>query len=119
MKILVVDDSAAMRMMMLRTLRQPGVKPDDVRQAEDGLVALEAIRADEPDLVFADWNMPNMTGIELLEALRNEDINVTFGFVTTEGGTEQRKRATEAGAQFLVAKPFTVESFEKVVATFM
>ena len=119
MKILVVDDSAAMRMMMLRTLRQAGVNAKNITQAEDGAKALEAIQASQPDLVLADWNMPNMTGIELLEALRADDNKVTFGFVTTEAGTEQRKRATEAGAQFLIAKPFTVESFEKVVDAFI
>lgn len=119
MKILVVDDSSAMRMMMLRTLRQAGVATKDVTQAEDGAQALEKIRGAQPDLVLADWNMPNMTGIELLEALRAEDNDVTFGFVTTEAGTDMRRKATEAGAQFLVAKPFTVESFEKVVAAFL
>lgn len=119
MRILVVDDSAAMRMMMLRTLRQAGVATKDVTQAEDGAVALGLIRESEPDLIFCDWNMPNMTGIELLETIRNEGVETTFGFVTTEAGTEMRKRATDAGAQFLIAKPFTVDSFEKVVGKFL
>ncbi|MEM9172161.1 MAG: response regulator [Pseudomonadota bacterium] len=118
MKILVVDDSAAMRMMVVRTLRQAGFGGNDVTQAEDGAVALEMIRASTPDLVLADWNMPNMTGIELLKVLREEDNNsVDFGFITTESTTQIRKVAKEAGAQFLIAKPFTVESFEKVLAT--
>lgn len=117
MKILVVDDSSAMRMMIVRTLRQAGFGGKDVKQAEDGAIALDAIRGECPDLVLADWNMPNMTGIELLEALRAEENNVTFGFITTESSQEMRKRATDAGAQFLIAKPFTVESFEKVLAT--
>lgn len=117
MNILVVDDSSAMRMMVIRTLRQAGFGGNDVTQAEDGAVALEAIRANEPDLVLADWNMPNMTGLELLQALRAEDINVDFGFITTESTTEMRQKATEAGAKFLIAKPFTVESFQKVLDT--
>lgn len=116
MKILVVDDSSAMRMMVVRTLRQAGFGKN-VEQAEDGAIALESIRKNVPDLVLADWNMPNMTGIELLEALRAEDIGVTFGFITTESTTEMRQKATDAGAQFLIAKPFTVESFEKVLKT--
>lgn len=119
MKILVVDDSAAMRMMIVRTLRQAGFGGKDVEQAEDGAIALECVRKKVPDLVLADWNMPNMTGIELLEALRGEDIDVTFGFITTESTTEMRKRATDAGAQFLIAKPFTVDSFEKVLSTIL
>lgn len=117
MKILVVDDSPAMRMMVVRTLRQAGFGGNDVDQAEDGAIALEKIRAATPDLVLADWNMPNMTGIELLEALRAEENNVDLGFITTESTTEMRKRATDAGAKFLISKPFTVESFEKVLST--
>lgn len=117
MNILVVDDSPAMRMMVVRTLRQAGFGGNDVKQAEDGAIALEKIRESQPDLVLADWNMPNMTGIELLETLRSEEIDVTFGFITTESTKEMRQRATDAGAQFLIAKPFTVESFEKVLKT--
>ena len=119
MKILVVDDSSAMRMMVVRTLRQAGFGGNDVEQAEDGAAALEQIRKSTPDLVLADWNMPNMTGIELLEALRAEENNVTFGFITTESTKEMRQRATDAGAQFLISKPFTTESFEKVLSTVM
>lgn len=117
MKILIVDDSSAMRMMIMRTIRQAGFDGGDVDQAEDGAIALEKIRKATPDLVLADWNMPNMTGIELLEALRAEENNVDFGFITTESTTEMRKKATDAGAKFLISKPFTVESFEKVLAT--
>ena len=117
MNILVVDDSSATRMMVVRTLRQAGFGGKDVEQAEDGAAALEHIRKKAPDLVLADWNMPNMTGIELLEALRAENIDVTFGFITTESTKEMRQRATDAGAQFLISKPFTVDSFEKVLST--
>lgn len=90
-----------------------------IEQAGDGVAALECIRKKVPDLVLADWNMPNMTGIELLETLRAENIDVTFGFITTESTTEMRKRATNAGAQFLISKPFTVDTFEKVLSTIM
>ncbi len=117
MKILVVDDSFAMRMMVVRTLRQAGFNGKDVSQAEDGAAALEQIRKNPPDLVLADWNMPNMTGIELLETLRAEDNDVAFGFITTESTREMRQRATDAGAQFLVSKPFTAESLEKALNT--
>ena len=117
MKILVVDDSPAMRMMVIRTLRQAGFGGNDVEQAEDGADALDKIRGDEPDLVLSDWNMPNMTGIELLKTLREEEIKVPFGFITTESTKTLRQQATEAGAQFLIAKPFTAESFEKALST--
>ncbi|MCH8136760.1 MAG: response regulator [Proteobacteria bacterium] len=119
MNILVVDDSSAMRLMVVRTLRQAGIDKKNVAQAEDGAIALEAIRKKVPDLVLADWNMPNMTGMELLEALRAENIDVTFGFITTESSKEMRQKATDAGAKFLISKPFTLESFEKVLSTIM
>jgi two-component system chemotaxis response regulator CheY len=115
MKILVVDDSPAMRMMVVRTLRQAGFGGHDIDQAEDGQIALGKIREATPDLVLVDWNMPNMTGIELLEALRAEENNVTLGFITTESTAEMRKRAADAGASFLIAKPFNAESFEKAL----
>ena len=118
MKILVVDDSKAMRMIVRRSLRQAGFGNCEVAEAADGKVALDAIRSAPPDLVLSDWNMPEMTGIELLEALRREGKNVRFGFVTTEGTPEMRNRAMEAGALFLLAKPFTADelrdSLEKV-----
>jgi two-component system chemotaxis response regulator CheY len=116
MNILVVDDSSAMRMMIIRTIRQAGFGGNDVVQAGDGLEALDAIRKDNPDLVLADWNMPNMTGIELLEKLREEGNDVTFGFITTEATSAMRSKASKAGAKFLISKPFTVEAFEQVLA---
>lgn len=119
MNILVVDDSAAMRNMIVRTLRQAGFGGHDVSQAEDGAVALQAIRAATPDLVLADWNMPNMTGIELLEALKQEGIKTIFGFITTEATAEMRAKASAGGAKFLISKPFSVESFEKVLGAVM
>ena len=119
MNILVVDDSSAMRNMIIRTLRQAGFGGNDIEQAEDGAVALEAVRAKLPDLVLADWNMPNMTGIELLEAMNNEGLKTLFGFITTEATPEMRSKASAGGAKFLISKPFSVESFEKVLGAIM
>lgn len=110
MKVLVVDDSKAMRLIVMRTLRQAGFSCE-VREAGDGKQALAAVHAERPDIVLSDWNMPEMTGIELLEALRAEGSDVKLGFVTTEGTPAMRERAKEAGALFLIAKPFTAEQF--------
>ncbi len=77
--------------------------------------ALTAIKASAPDLVLSDWNMPNMTGIELLENLNKDGVSVKFGFVTTEATPEMRARATSAGAKFLISKPFTPESFKEAL----
>lgn len=113
MKIMIVDDSAAMRMIVRKTLRQAGFEGHDISEAEDGAKALAAISAAPPDLVLSDWNMPNMTGIELLENLAKAGTKVAFGFVTTEATADMRTRAAGAGAKFLISKPFTPESFKE------
>ena len=119
MKIMVVDDSTAMRNMVIRTIRQAGFDTGDVVQAENGLVALDKIRKDMPDLILADWNMPEMTGIELLQAMNDEGLKTKFGFITTEATAVMREQATAGGARFLISKFFSVESFEKILGAVM
>ena len=115
MKILIVDDSRVMRSIVTRTLRQAGYDDHDVVQAGNGVEALEVMAEEEPDLVLSDWNMPEMSGIELLRALRGQGDETPFGFVTSEGSAEMRQRAAQAGALFLIAKPFTPEAFQHVL----
>lgn len=111
MKVLIVDDSKAMRMIVVRTLRQAGYGAAEVREAVNGAEGLIAIRADMPDLVLCDWNMPEMSGIDLLVRLNADGVKVRFGFVTSEGTDMMRERARQEGALFLIAKPFTAEAF--------
>ncbi|MBN8610587.1 MAG: response regulator [Deltaproteobacteria bacterium] len=111
MKVLIVDDSRAMRMIVTRTLRQAGYGGAEIREAENGAQALAAIRADKPDLVLCDWNMPEMSGIELLSTLNQQGLKIRFGFVTSEGTDTMRERARQEGALFLIAKPFSAETF--------
>jgi two-component system, chemotaxis family, chemotaxis protein CheY len=113
MKIMIVDDSRAMRLIIRRTLRRAGYGNHEVVEMENGAVALDAVRADSPDLILCDWNMPEMSGIDLLKALRGEGINTTFGFITTEGTDAMRQLAMDSGASFLLAKPFTEEDLSK------
>ena len=113
MKILIVDDSKAMRMIVTRTVRQAGFGDAELLEAEDGADALAKVALFEPDLVLSDWNMPNMTGIECLQALRASGSAVPFGFVTSEGSPEMREKAADAGALFLIAKPFTEDIFKE------
>lgn len=115
MKIMIVDDSTAMRMIVRKTLRQAGFDGHEISEAEDGAKALAAITATPPDLVLSDWNMPNMSGIELLESLTKTGTKVKFGFVTTEATPDMRNRAASAGAKFLISKPFTPESFKETL----
>jgi two-component system chemotaxis response regulator CheY len=117
MRILIVDDSKAMRMMVARALRLAGFRGHAFEEAPDGTVALCAIRTAAPDLVLCDWNMPNMNGLELLEELQTSGPRVRFGFVTSECGPVMRHQALNAGALFLVTKPFTPEIFERTLAS--
>jgi two-component system chemotaxis response regulator CheY len=112
MKIMVVDDSKAMRSIVMRTLRQAGFGGHTLVEAQNGADALRVLEGGAPDLILSDWNMPEMTGIEFLRELRKRGSPIKFGFVTSEGTPEMRTVAAEAGALFLIAKPFTSETFK-------
>ena len=113
MKILIVDDSKAMRMIVKRTLKEAGFGDHATAEASNGREGLAALHADVFDLVLCDWNMPEMSGIELLVAVKAEKLTVHFGFVTSETAPAVREAAKAAGAEFLIGKPFTKESFQE------
>ncbi|MFK7734306.1 MAG: response regulator [Pseudomonadales bacterium] len=115
MKILIVDDSSSMRLIIKRTLKQAGFSGLEFCEAGDGQEGLGVLESEQPDLVLCDWNMPVLSGLEMLERVRADENPVKFGFITTESTSEMRAKAREAGAQFLIAKPFTPESFEKTL----
>jgi two-component system chemotaxis response regulator CheY len=109
-KALVVDDSRAVRMILSKTLKEIGF---EVREAANGREALEVIEAEKSavTLVLADWNMPEINGLELLKRLRqNPDLSrLVVVMVTTETELDQMSAALEAGANEYVMKPFTKE----------
>lgn len=105
MKVLVVDDSRAMRMIVARELRK-AVGVDDVVEADCAAAAVDVLEQQAVDLVLSDWNMPGMTGLEFLQGIRSRGWNGPFGFVTSESAPSTRQRALEAGAAFVVTKPF-------------
>ncbi len=115
MKILIVDDSKAMRMIIKRTLKDAGFGAHPLTEAGNGLEGLTALRREPFDLVLCDWNMPEMSGIEFIEAVKAEKIAVRFGFVTSESTDAMRATAKEAGSEFLIGKPFTVELFQQTL----
>jgi two-component system chemotaxis response regulator CheY len=115
MKILIVDDSKAMRMIVMRTLRQAGFGDHEFIEAGNGSEGVQKVKSENPGLVLSDWNMPVMSGIEFLRALRAEGNTTKFGFVTSEGTQETRDLALGEGALFLVTKPFTPESFQDAI----
>jgi two-component system chemotaxis response regulator CheY len=109
-KALVVDDSRAVRMILARTLKELGF---EVREAANGREALEVIEVEKNavTLVLADWNMPEMNGLEMLKQLRGkpELSSLVVVMVTTETDVHQMMTALEAGANEYIMKPFTKE----------
>jgi two-component system, chemotaxis family, chemotaxis protein CheY len=107
-KALVVDDSRAIRMILARSLRDLGY---EVREAENGRRALEVIEIEKAslELVLADWNMPEVNGLDMLKQLRRNPAlsSLVVVMVTTETDLNQMAAALEAGANEYVMKPFT------------
>lgn len=103
-------------MIVARTLRQAGFDGHLVQEAANGAEALDSIRTNRPDLVLSDWNMPGMSGPELLAAITSEGHRLTFGFVTSESTPEMKEQAQHAGARFFISKPFNAESFQLALA---
>jgi two-component system chemotaxis response regulator CheY len=112
MKVLVVDDFLTMRRILKNILKQVGFKT--MEEAEDGAQALDMIKnADPPfDLIIADWNMPKMTGIELLKAIRAdaELKHLPVIMVTAEAQKSRVLEAVQAGVSNYIVKPFTAET---------
>jgi two-component system, chemotaxis family, chemotaxis protein CheY len=112
-RALVVDDSRAMRAILSKTLAESGF---EVLQSSNGKEALDTLAREGASiaLVLLDWNMPEMTGIEVVERVRaNAAFQATrLVMVTTETEVEQMVRALEAGADEYVMKPFTREALE-------
>jgi len=119
MRILVVDDFSTMRRILKNILKQIGYT--DIDEAEDGNGALAKLRQDKYDLVVSDWNMPNMSGLDLLKAIRADSaLNGTpVLMVTAEAKKENVVEAIKAGVNNYVVKPFTAEVLrEKIEKVF-
>lgn len=112
--ILIVDDSPSMRRMVAVTLRAAG---HDVTEAEDGRQALSAAGLNPVDIVISDMNMPGMTGIELVEALRHLNMHrhTPILMLTTETSEDMKNRARNAGASGWLVKPFDPAQLVAVV----
>ncbi|MDY0057092.1 MULTISPECIES: chemotaxis response regulator CheY [Methyloversatilis] len=107
MKFLVVDDFSTMRRIVRNLLKELGFT--NVDEAEDGVIALQKLKASEFDFVVTDWNMPNMTGIELLRAIRADAALKALPvlMITAEAKKENIIEAAQAGASGYIVKPFT------------
>ena len=106
MKILVVDDEQAVRESLRRSLRFNGY---EVLTANDGLEAVETVRAENPELVILDVMMPNMDGLEVCRTLRSEGWDRPILVLTARDGVSDRVAGLDAGADDYLPKPFALE----------
>jgi len=119
--LLIVDDSTAIRKILLRVLTQTGLELGQVLEAGDGKEALKQMEGREISLVLSDINMPNMDGLELLRTLRGSpqwhDLPVVM--ITTEGGQARVEEAIELGATSYVRKPFSADLLRDKLAALL
>ncbi len=119
-KILVLDDFMTMRKIVKNSLNQIGF--ENIDEAEDGAKGLTKIQLNGYGLIVSDWNMPKMTGMELLKAIRNSNgsyKDIPFLMVTAEAEKESVVQAIQAGVSNYIIKPFTAEALEaKLVKIF-
>ncbi|TCV94170.1 response regulator receiver protein [Luteibacter rhizovicinus] len=115
MKILVVDDFSTMRRIVRNLLVELGFTNGLIQEAEDGTAALVSLRAQAFDLVVTDWNMPNMTGIDLLRAIRADAKlkSIPVLMVTAENNRDQIIAAAQSGVNGYVVKPFTAVTLKE------
>ena len=113
MSVLVVDDASAMRRIVRGILKELGFK--NIREAHNGQAALDELRKNKADFVVSDWNMPVMTGIELLRAIRaDESLKTTpVLMVTAEAKQENIIEAVKAGVNNYIVKPFNAQTLQE------
>lgn len=115
--VLVVDDSAVMRKLVIRTLNETEYKPTKVIEAADGADALNKFLATPGiNLILSDWNMPNMDGLTFVKKIRTKDKNVTIVMITTEGTMGKMEDALNEGVDDYVVKPFKAADLQNKLA---
>lgn len=122
MRILVVDDFSTMRRIIRNLLKELNYL--NVDEADDGSTALPKLKGEKFDFVICDWNMPNMSGLDLLKAIRADEglKHLPFLMVTAEASSENVVMAVQAGVSNYIVKPFTAvtlkEKIEKIIEKF-
>ncbi len=115
MKVLVVDDFSTMRRIVKNILRQMGFV--NIYEADDGTTALEILKSEKIQFIISDWNMPHMSGIELLKAVRTSEEwkDLPFLMVTAEGQKEQVLEAVKSRVSNYIVKPFPAETLTEKI----
>jgi len=117
LKILVVDDFSTMRRIVRNLLADIGFNSELMIEAEDGTIALQKLNQHNIDFVVTDWNMPNMTGLELLKTIRQHPKHkqTPVLMVTAEAKREQIVEAAQAGVNGYIIKPFTAATLDEKI----
>ena len=121
LNILVVDDSTAIRKILIRVLRQTALAIGEIFEARDGVEALEIVRNHPLNLVLSDINMPNLDGLGLLAELKGNDQwrALPVVMITTEGGEEKVGLAIRLGSAAYIRKPFTAEQIQEKIGAIL
>ena len=116
--LLIVDDSATMRKIVMRTVRMSGLQFDRTDEAGNGVEALEKLNANPVDVILCDVNMPEMNGTEMVKKVRENDAfkNVKIVMVSTESSDEFINELLSCGADAYITKPFTPDKFQEQLA---
>ncbi len=119
--ILVVDDSAIIRKMVKKTISMSGMEVSSISEAGNGLEALKVLSENWIDLVFADIHMPEMTGVELVEKMSEDNmlVSIPVVIVSSDRSKTQMDRLKELGIRAYIKKPFRPENFRDTVAEVM
>ena len=114
-KILVVEDDPGSAKLVTYHLRMMGFK--NTTEVSDGNSALEHLKKEKADLVIADWHMPNMNGLNLFRALREEELwqEIPFLMITVEKDHQKVQEAIQAGVRDYIVKPINVEKFKRKI----
>ena len=117
LNILIVDDSVTVRSVIVKTIQMAGIPAGEIHQAENGQEALEILQDSWIDLIFADINMPVMTGIEMVERMAEDGIleSIPVVVVSTEGSQTRIEELKNKGVSAYIRKPFSPETFKEVV----
>ena len=116
--VLIVDDSAAIRKILQRVLRQTDLNLGEISEAGDGTEAVEILKSRRFGLILSDINMPQMDGLQLLARIKEMDHlkNIPVIMITTEGGQGKVMEAVQLGATGYVRKPFTADQIKEKLA---
>jgi two-component system chemotaxis response regulator CheY len=114
--VLIVDDSATMRKIIMRGIRQAGIDNAEFTEAGDGVEGLAAVDGNQFDLILSDVNMPNMNGLDFVREVSGKlDAPPPIVMITTEGSEEVISEAMSRGANGYLKKPFTPEKIQEIL----